>query len=715
MSYFYFCDIKLEARKNIEKHFFYVFLDKYDTEENVPNLTKDILLMTGQYRDFVATYRPKTVLAYYTTYRTENEVFPNTPDDKLQQIIEDGGLLISSSEISITCSKDFVKKKGKRKSTKKQLILVPSIILASFALLVGGMKLGELKGGGNYVNANNNNTAQIISEDGMIIPTQEQFDESIDQITVSIDRSYSSIPTEDLQLKGKVVNGVAEITLPSFDRNDFFTHVEGHTWGFSTDPEGTKIEYYGGSTYSFSENTKLYRILVKYGGGSGTQEDPYLINYFDQLNLMSKEKARGYFKQTENIVFPDWATHTPINTINELKVNPDDEHFEYDGNGFTISNIPNSLFGKVSGATITNVHIKNSVINDTAHKNYGFIVCEAYNYRYKGIDGKTYETGETTIKNCSVSHSAIYNTYPQNNNQNQVEVVTAPVVIPPNLIQYDENGNVINTPSTTTPTKSAQYAIGAITGLGGQIENCYVTDFGIYSEINDYFKYAGGISGQPTSVVDSAVYYFSTYGNIFNAGGIAGNIGGTKLYDPSGKEFPVYYGGNIQGCVSRYAILDADVSCGGIVGEATSNNSESAIISNCYSKQLEFTAGVYNSDGELEQSGVCGGIVGTDGNERYGHHLVNNISPVNYNVIGYQKSSKFDDTNRLAPDHAYYQENILTVLNKNSVNPNNPDVIYNGNFTFGNGEFYDNEIGWLVYPAGIYNLFAKTYVSDNGL
>ena len=63
----------------------------------------------------------------------------------------------------------------------------------------------------------------------------------------------------------------------------------------------------------------------------------------------------------------------------------------------------------------------------------------------------------------------------------------------------------------------------------------------------------------------------------------------------------------------------------------------------------------------------------------------------------------------------YYQENILTVLNKNSVNPNNPDVIYNGNFTFGNGEFYDTEIGWLVYPAGIYNLFAKTYVSDNRL
>ena len=150
------------------------------------------------------------------------------------------------------------------------------------------------------------------NEDGMLIPEQNPVGENADQITITIDRSYAAVPTEDLQIKGAVVKGQAEITLPEFDRTDFFTHVRGYTWGFSTDPDAEKIDYYGGQTYNFSKDTKLYRVLVKYGGGSGTKDDPYLINYYDQLELMSEEKARGYFRQTEDIVFPDWENHTSM-------------------------------------------------------------------------------------------------------------------------------------------------------------------------------------------------------------------------------------------------------------------------------------------------------------------------------------------------------------------------------------------------------------------
>ena len=88
-----------------------------------------------------------------------------------------------------------------------------------------------------------------------------------------------------------------------------------------------------GQSYEFSESTKLYRVLVKYGGGSGTKEDPYLIDYYDQLELISTEKARGYFKQTADISFPEWASHKPIDTVNELKDTPKDERFEYHGGG----------------------------------------------------------------------------------------------------------------------------------------------------------------------------------------------------------------------------------------------------------------------------------------------------------------------------------------------------------------------------------------------
>lgn len=555
-------------------------------------------------------------------------------------------------------------------------------------------------------------TNVITSEDGMIIPEQAEISADVEQITISIERSYSAVPTEDLQIKGEVIDGVAQITLPEFDKTDFFTHVSGYTWGFSTNPDGKKIEYYGGSTYSFSKDTKLYRVLVKYGGGSGTKDDPYLINYFDQLELMGEEKARGYFRQTEDIVFPEWASHTPIDTVNELKSDPQAEYFEYDGNGYAIQNLDNSLFGTVSGAVIKNVNIQNSFINTEKFKDYGFIACEVYNYRYE-TEGESYETGETLIQHCSVSHSAIYAEIPQEENATEsVQVVTAPVVVPPDLVEYDEDGNIIEKTTEFEPikvTKHGEYAVGAITGLGGQIENCYVTDFGIYASLEDYFLYAGGISGKPANIVNSAVYDFSAQGNIFNAGGIAGSCGGSRMYNPTGKELPDFYGGNIQGCLARKIVLTTESSAG-----ECSTNAENAVISNCYANELDFKTGVYE-DEELVKSGYSGGICGTDGKENNGHKIMNTVSPANLKVIGSKKISGYDDTVRLAPDYAFYQENILTVLNRNTISPDNPKEIYTGNFVFSDSGVFGDENGGLPFPEEITDLFEKIDVEEENL
>jgi len=315
-----------------------------------------------------------------------------------------------------------------------------------------------------------------VSEDGMIIPMQDSIEENSDTITISIDRSYSATPTEDLQLKGEIENGEAKITLPEFDRTDFFTHVVGYTWGFTSDPEGKKIQYYGGKTYSFKEDTKLYRVLVKYGGGSGTKEDPYLINYYDQLELIGEEKARGYFKQTEDLVFPEYATHTPIDTINELKSDPDSEIFMYDGGNFKIQNLTSPLFGQVSGAVIKNVNISNSHISSPEYKDMGFIVCNAYNYSYK-TDDKTYTTGDTVIDHCSVVDSSIYAEYEDSLAEEETYVEEeepteeSVEVIAPDIIEYDEKGEVIEEKVIEKePTKKADYCIGGISGVGADIK-----------------------------------------------------------------------------------------------------------------------------------------------------------------------------------------------------------------------------------------------------
>lgn len=711
----YFCDVNLQGSGDKKKRIFIVL---NDVDEKKPEFTKEMLVENRQFNEFVDFNKPKLTMADYKLYLTETAVDASSQDEIFIELIEQKQVqLIGSSEIRI----EGTGKKKKSSSNKKKKTASKMLIIAAVGVFgitaIGAYKFGTYTGQKNIIvdDAAIQTANTITNEDGMIIPVQEDFAENTEQITISIDRSYSAIPKEDLQLKGLLIDGTASITLPEFDKTDFFTHVAGYTWGFTSEPNGKKIEYYGGQTYKFSADTKLYRVLVKYGGGNGTKDDPYIINYYDQLLLMGEEKARGYFKQTADIEFPEWAVHTSINTVNELKNEPETEFFEYDGNGYKISNMSSPLFGTVSGAVIKNVNITNSVINSTEYKDYGFIVCNALNYRYKADNGKTYETGETLIQHCTVSHSAIYVQYPETEETTEVEVVTAPEVVPPDLIEYDENGKEIRKkePEIVEPTKTAEFGIGAVSGIGGQIEGCYVNDVGIFTSLNDYFLYAGGISGKPANVVNSAVYFFSAQGNIFNAGGICGSGGGSRLYNPTGEELPEYYGGNIQGCTAINIILSTEVSAGGIIGEGTSN-SDNAVISNCYANELDFSVGVYsdNTRTELEKSGSIGGVIGCDGNENNGHIIMNTVSPEALSAIGNAVKSKFDNSIRLAPDYAYYQENILTIINKNTINPDKPKEIFTGNFKFGDSNIFGDNNGSLAYPADIEDLFEKTYIEE---
>ncbi len=705
----YFCDVHVQSKADQERRIF-VILDAPANDREQPHLTKEILLQSIQYRDFVHTYKPKLVMVDYVVYATETPIHAGMQDDAFAELLTDSTTeRIAQSELQMDTVRDKAaggKRRGKL-SPVMLLGLIGGVLVLAIMALGFGMKLGK-----NSASFEESSTkVGTANEDGLIIPEQNPVSDSAEQITVSIDRSYAAIPTEDLKIKGAVIKGRAEITLPEFDRTDFFTHVPGYTWGFSSDPDADRIEYYGGQTYSFSQDTKLYRVLVKYGGGSGTKDDPYLINYYDQLELMAEEQARGYFVQTENISFPEWAAHTPIDTVNELKADPDAEHFEYDGGGYTITGLDAPLFGDVSGAMIENVNVTDSEIHTEEYADCGFIVCHAYNYRYKTEDGAQFETGETIILHCSVSHSSIRAQYPQEETTEEVQIITAPTATPPDLIEYDEDGNPIEQDAVETPepSKSAEFAMGAITGLGGQIEDCYVTDFGIFAYLDDYILYTGGISGKPASVTNSCVYYFSAQGNIFNAGGVVGCAGGSRYYNAAGRELPQCYGGIIMGCAARNIILKSEVSGGGIAGEA-GTGAEGAMIANCYATELRFTVGEYGDSERtnLKKAGMTGGIIGTDGNEKNGHLVTGCVSPVEMPVIGNAAKSSFDDTVRLAPEYAFYQENILSVINRNTVHPDSPGEIFTGSFRFGDAALFGAENGALPYPESIEDLLTIT-------
>ena len=689
----YFCRVRLEAGKDQEAVLFLVFEDETET----PQLDKRTLIEHHEYRRFSRNHRTRIIIAEYAVYSTEENVTANLENSRFEALIEDGKAeLAGSGELQIDRREKQNKKTGRiekkhRPSLRKMFALSGGALTVGFFCFLIGRQFGT---------ADQLPVVQT-EENGLMIPQPEQ-DENAEQITVTIDRSYLAVPTEDLQIKGAVINGKAAILLPDFDQTDYFSHVQGYSFGYSSDPNGKKIEYYGGQEYPFSADTKLYRVLVKYAGGSGTKEDPYLLNYYDQLELMSKEAQRGYFRQIADISFPNGTSHTPIRTVNTLKADPQSEYFEYDGGGFSISNLDAPLFETVSGAVIKNVHIRDSEIISADYKDYGLLVCNAVNYHYLADDEQVYETGETVIQHCSVSHSSVAVQL----SKAETPAVTTNTVVPPHLIEYDENGNLIEkTEEPDEPSKTGAHCIGAISGIGGQIEDCYVTDFGIYAELDDYYLYCGGISGKPASVRDSAVYYYSAQGNLFYAGGIVGSAAGARAFDAMGRELPDCYGGFIQGCAARKIILKPETAAGGIVGEGTTD-SDSAVISNCYAADLRISCGMFQDAErtEMKKEGAVGGMIGTDGIGANGHILINCVSPANCAVIGQQTGSVLDETVWQAPDSAFHLESILTVLNGNSVNPVHPNEIYTGRFLFGeNGEFAD-ESGSFAYPESIREL-----------
>ncbi|WP_295068674.1 ZmpA/ZmpB/ZmpC family metallo-endopeptidase-related protein [Ruminococcus sp.] len=700
----YFSRVHCVSSKNKEITTYIIF------DQNQQQLNEDILRENQQFKEFMHDYKPKIVYVDYAVYYTDEALNNSMQPETFENIISMNSTYYSQGELTITSNK-VVKKK---KTSVGTIIFISCIcaLIAGFAGLVGGKFIfGRIQAApSEEVEAAHTN------EDGMIVPQQIALEPDAEQITVSIDRSYSAIPTEDLELKGAIVDGKAAITLPEFDKTDFFTHVSGYTWGFTSVPDGKKIEYYGGQTYDFTENKKLYRVLVKYGGGSGTKEDPYLIDYYDQLELMASEEARGYFKQVKDISFPEYASHTPINTVNELKSDPDSERFEYDGNGFVIDNLDNPLFGEISGATIKNVNLRNVVVESDLYKDYGAIVCNAYNYQYR-TDNNLYQTGETLIKHCSVAHaSIIIGAEPE---EETTEVATGEVV-PPDLIEYDENGKVIehdekDKKEKAEPTKMAQgYSIGGISGNGGQIEDCYVEDMGITVNADDYILNVGGISGKPANVINSVVFNYSANGNIFNAGGIVGSAAGSRMYDAKGRELPDYYGGNIQGCAARMVWFNNEVAAGGIAAVGGSD-AENPIISNCYAMEMYFNCGEYSKDKKtLMKEGICGGIIGTEGAFKNGHTVTNTVSVADKLVIGKKIKSKYDETVRQAPDYAFYQGNIITVINSPTVNPDDPKEIFTGIFKFDSSDvFGDKEKGALSYPENIEDLFSKTIMEVN--
>ena len=287
-----------------------------------------------------------------------------------------------------------------------------------------------------------------------------------------------------------------------------------------------------------------------FGGGTGTQEDPWLITSQADLIALAEflnsgnaatfdTEAAGignchgyYFKQTADIDLTG-VTWEPIG------YSGGGYYFagNYDGDGHTISNATSTgkndadgfatagIFGWVAFGSVENLHVKNANFVATGHNEYSYV---------GGIAGLCYSS---SIKNCSVVDSSLESRRDNNNN------------CAGSIVGYSTGGTFEKCAAENNQVKTMCYGGGFVGevddtyGVGNStFTNCYVAKCTVISETDDSqgTSFSGGFAGEMTdstlTLQNCYVYQtaLSIAGNAVpqGTGVFAGNLwGGCTIVD----------------------------------------------------------------------------------------------------------------------------------------------------------------------------------------
>ena len=266
---------------------------------------------------------------------------------------------------------------------------------------------------------------------------------------------------------------------------------------------------------AFAEETPSF------GGGTGTQEDPWLITSQEDLIALAEFLNSGnaetfdtenagvgnchgyYFKQTADIDLTGvtWEPigysgsyyfagnyngdgHSIINPVSTGKVDPD---------GFATAGI----FGWVAFGSVENLHVKNANFVATGQNNYSYV---------GGIAGVCYGS---SIKNCSVENSSLESR--RNNNNNCAG----------SIVGYSTGGTFEKCAAENNQIRTMAYGGGFVGevdddpdyGVGNStFTNCYTANCSISSKTDDVqgVSLVGGFAGEMTdsrlTIQNSYVY-----------------------------------------------------------------------------------------------------------------------------------------------------------------------------------------------------------------
>lgn len=287
-----------------------------------------------------------------------------------------------------------------------------------------------------------------------------------------------------------------------------------------------------GMIFAFSPMKQDVFASSGYGGGSGTESDPYLIStpehliYFNEEVTIKKIDTTGvYYQLTDDIDFSGYDTDTNSSNGNWTPLGTSSIPFKgtFDGQGYTISNIkvilPNQdyvgFFGYANSATIQNLGLENVVIE--GNESVGGLVGE----QSSGTITQSYVTGRVTGKDYYVG----------------------------GLVGY--SSGIIITQSYATGEVIGDGNVGGLVGyqagVSSQITQSYAT-----GEVSGT-RNVGGLVGYQAIGMTSQSYSTGTVNGTSYVGGLVGCL------SSAGKVNESYSAGKVSG----------KSSVGGLLGNAT--------------------------------------------------------------------------------------------------------------------------------------------------
>ena len=284
------------------------------------------------------------------------------------------------------------------------------------------------------------------------------------------------------------------------------------------------------------------------GSGSGTENDPYLIFYADQLTQVRNflGKSGVYFKLMSDIDLADWIEeNSPNQGWQPIGVSSSKFQGIFDGNNHTISNLninrPSAdgigLFGYANGATFKNIVIDETTI--TGNGDVGAVCGNA---------------SSSTFSNCKVTATI-------NAKGNTVGGIA---------------GSASGTFNNNKVTNTTINGIDNVGGIVGYTQNSTFTSNDVSATIEGKNS-IGGILGYSNShcSLDNNIAKCSIVGND-NVGGLIG-----QSFDNAWERVVL----SLKKC-AFYGTIKAHSSIGGIVGRYSLSRVDKPLsfeISNCYS------------------------------------------------------------------------------------------------------------------------------------